>query len=185
VALIGIDNDPLVRALSRIPLSSVIHGAQTMGHTAADMLHRMLLGASLTDARILVAPAGINVQASSQHQAGYHPYVMRAQHYMRQYACQGIKTEQVADYVGVSRSSLESYFRQELGCTVHTVLLRFKLEAAKSGLVSGDRSIAEVAQASGFSSSHYMLHVFKRELGCTPAVYRDRVLRKVEPSRAI
>jgi LacI family transcriptional regulator len=184
VALIGIDNDPLVRALARIPLSSVIHGAQKMGHTAADMLNRMLLGANLADTRILVPPAGINVLASSQHQALNHPYVMLARHFMRQYACQGIKTGQIADYVGISRSSLESYFRRELGCTVHEVLLRFKLEAAKTGLESGDRSIAEVAQACGFGSRQYMVEVFKRELGCTPTMYRDSALSKGEPSRA-
>ena len=69
VALIGIDNDPLVRALAPMPLSSVIHGAQQMGRSAAHLLNRMLHGANLADTRILVPPAGINVLASSQHQA--------------------------------------------------------------------------------------------------------------------
>jgi LacI family transcriptional regulator len=69
VALIGIDNDPLVRALAPMPLSSVIHGAQKMGRTAAHMLNRMLHGANLAETRILVPPAGINVLASSRHQA--------------------------------------------------------------------------------------------------------------------
>ena len=76
----------------------------------------MLHGARLSDTRILVPPAGINVLASSKHETPKHPHVMRARHFIRQYACQGIKTGQVADYVGISRSSLESYFRQELGC---------------------------------------------------------------------
>jgi len=69
VALVSIDNDPLECALAPMPLSSVIHGAQAMGRTAAHMLNRMLLGANLADTRILVPPAGINVLASSQHQA--------------------------------------------------------------------------------------------------------------------
>ncbi|SFU81783.1 LacI family transcriptional regulator [Pseudoduganella namucuonensis] len=69
VAIIGIDDDPLVRALAPIPLSSVIHGAQKMGRTAAHMLNRMLLGANLAGIRVVVPPAGINVLASSQHQA--------------------------------------------------------------------------------------------------------------------
>jgi len=174
VALIGIDNDPLVRVLTRIPLSSVIHGAQEMGRTAAHLLDQMLHGVRLANTRILVPPAGINAFASSQHQPVRHPHVMRARHFIRQYACQGIKTHQVADYVGVSRSSLEAYFRQELGCSVHDVILRFKLDAAKAGLANGERSIAEVAQACGFTSTQYMFFVFKRELGCTPSAYRER-----------
>lgn len=174
VALIGIDNDPLVRALSPIPLSSVIQGAQEMGRTAAHLLDQMLHGARVASTRILVPPSGINALASSQHQSVRHPHVMRARHFIRQYACQGIKTHQVADHVGVSRSSLEAYFRQELGCSVHDVILRFKLGAAMAGLDSGERSIADLALRCGFNSIQYMYSVFKRELGCTPGDYRDR-----------
>ncbi|SFV13274.1 XylR family transcriptional regulator [Pseudoduganella namucuonensis] len=176
VALIGIDNDPLVRVLTRIPLSSVIQGAQEMGRTAAHLLEQMLHGVRLPNTRILVPPAGINVFASSQHQPVKHPQVMRARHFIRQYACQGIKTHQVAEHVGVSRSSLEAYFRQELGCSVHDVILRFKLDAAKAGLASAERTIADVALGCGFTSTQYMHLVFKRELGCTPRAYRDRAL---------
>jgi LacI family transcriptional regulator len=176
VALIGIDNDPLVRALTRIPLSSVMQGAQEMGRTAAHLLDQILHGMRLSNTRILVPPAGINVLASSQHEPIRHPHVMRARHFIRQYACQGIKTHQVAEYVGVSRSSLESYFRQELGCSVHDVILNAKLDAAKAGLESGQHSIADLALGCGFTSTQYMHLVFKRELGCTPRAYRDRML---------
>jgi LacI family transcriptional regulator len=175
VALIGIDNDPLVRMLTRIPLSSVIQGAHEMGRTAAGLLERMLHGAVLERPRVLVPPAGIQAAASSQHQLIRHPQVMRARHFIRQYACQGIKTHQVAEHVGVSRSSLESYFRRELGCSVHDVILRCKLDAAKAGLES-ERSIAEVALGSGFTSIQYLHLVFKRELGCTPRAYREQAL---------
>jgi LacI family transcriptional regulator len=174
VALIGIDNDPLCRILTRIPLSSVIQGAQEMGRTAAHLLDQMLNGARIGDTRILVPPAGINVLASSKHEAAKHPHVMRARHFIRQYACQGIKTGQVADYVGISRSSLESYFRQELGCSVHDEILRFKLDAATTMLARGDVGIADVALSCGFTSVQYMHAVFKRELGCTPRAYQDR-----------
>ncbi|NVM74457.1 LacI family transcriptional regulator [Duganella sp. SG902] len=175
VALIGIDNDPLVRMLTRIPLSSVIQGAQEMGRTAASLLDRMLHGVQLDSPRVLVPPAGVQSAASSQHQVIRHPQVMRARHFIRQYACQGIKTHQVAEHVGVSRSSLETYFRRELGCSVHDVILRYKLDAAKAGLES-ERSIAEVALGSGFTSIQYLHLVFKRELGCTPRAYRERAL---------
>lgn len=175
VALIGIDNDPLARMLTRIPLSSVIQGAEEMGRTAAHLLHKMLNGARLSDTRILVPPAGINVLASSRHEPLYHPHVMQARHFIRQYACQRIKTEQVADYVGISRSSLESYFRQELGCSVHDEILCFKLEAAKAILARGPCNIADIAVSCGFTSVQYMHAVFKRELGCTPREYQERI----------
>lgn len=176
VAIIGIDNDPLVRKLSRIPLSSVIQGTQEMGRAAAHLLTQMLHGVRLPDTRIVVPPAGINVLASSQYQMIKHPNVMRARHFIRQYACQGIKTEQVAEHVGMSRSSLETYFREELGCSVHELIMSVKLEAAKAALESGNCSIEAVALDSGFTSIQYLHLVFKRELGCTPRAYRERVL---------
>jgi LacI family transcriptional regulator len=176
VAVIGIDNDPLARMLTRIPMSSVIQGAQEMGRTAAHLLDQMLHGVRLPDTRILVPPAGINVLASSKHEPAKHPHVMRARHFIRQYACQGIKTDQVADYVGISRSSLESYFRQELGYSVHDEILRMRLDAATGILARGDCNLADVARKCGFTSSQYMHSVFKRELGCSPRAYQERML---------
>ncbi len=173
VAILGIDNDPLTRTLTRIPLSSVIQGTGEMGKTAAHLLHQMLRGARFPGRRILVPPVGINVLESTRHEPLSSPHVMRARHFIRQYACQGIKTEQVADYVGISRSSLEEYFRRERQCTVHQEILRHKLDAAKAMLASRDASSAEVAIRCGFTSLQYMYAVFKRELGCTPREYQD------------
>ena len=174
VAIIGIDNDPLARILTRIPMSSVIQGAQEMGRTAAHLLDQMLHGVRLPNTRILVPPSGINVLASSKHEPAKNPHVMRARHFIRQYACQGIKTDQVAEHVGISRSSLESHFRQTLGCSVHDEILRLRLEAATAILEQGACNLAEVARKCGFTSSQYMHSVFKRELGCSPRGWQER-----------
>jgi LacI family transcriptional regulator len=180
VALIGIDNDPLTRLLTPIPLSSVIQGTHEIGRTAACLLDRMLGGASRDETRILVPPAGINVSSSSSHQPGNNPRVMRARHYIRQYACQGIKGSQVASYVGIGRTSLETDFQRELGCSVHDEILRVKLDAASRMLARADRSADDVALSCGFSSSQYLLAVFKREMGCTPREYQVRA--QLEPT---
>jgi LacI family transcriptional regulator len=174
VAVVGVDNDPLARVLARIPMTSVIQGAQEIGRSAAHLLDRILHGVPLAHTRILVPPAGINVQASSQHAPPTHPHVMRARHYIRQYACQGIKTDQVADYVGISRSSLESHFRQQVGYSVLDEILRARLDAATAMLAQDDCNLADVAHKCGFTSSQYMHMVFKRELGCSPRGYQQR-----------
>jgi LacI family transcriptional regulator len=176
VALVGIDNDPLASLLTRIPLSSVIQGANEIGRTAARLLDQALHGAHPGPVRVLVQPSGINAQASSRHEPATDPHVMRARHFIRQYACQGIKTGQVADYVGISRSSLEAHFRQERNVSVHDEILRFKLDAATTLLANSSSTIAEVALSCGFTSVQYMHAVFKRELGCTPRAWQDRAL---------
>ncbi len=99
---------------------------------------------------------------------------MRALHFIRQYACQGIKTAQVASYVGISRSALEMSFRRELGRSVHDEILGFKLAAAAVALQEGAPSLAEVARRCGFTSAQYLHSVFRREFGCTPRQYQQR-----------
>ena len=173
VALIGIDNDPLTRTLTRVPLSSVIQGTETKGRTAAARLHQMLHGKPCAGTQVLVPPDAINVQASSLHQPLGHPYVMQALLFIRQYACQGIKTAQVAAYVGVSRSSLEAHFRKVRGCSVHDEILRFKLASAAKGLEDDHLAIADIAQQCGFKSAQYLHTVFRREFGCTPREYQQ------------
>lgn len=168
IAVVGIDNDPMAQLLSRIPLTSVIQGAEEMGRMAAQVLHQMLHGGDCSSTRVLVPPVGLSVQASSQHEPLRSPYVMRAKHYIRQYACLGIKTEQVADYVGISRTLLEEHFKRELKQTVHQAILEHKLEMARSMLVDNSIPLADVAVRCGFTSLQYMYAVFRREFNCTP-----------------
>jgi LacI family transcriptional regulator len=97
---------------------------------------------------------------------------MKARYFIRQHGCQGVKNEQVAEYVGVSRSTLEHCFRVELNSTVHQELLRHRLEAARELLGHTDVPIATVAERCGFSTVQYLYAVFKREIGTTPAEFR-------------
>lgn len=182
VAIVGIDNDPMAQLLTRIPLTSVIQGAEEMGRTAAHLLHKMLHGVDCSDTRVLVPPVGINVQASSKYQPLRSPHVMRACHYIRQYGCLGIKTEQVADYVGVSRTVLEEHFKRELKQTVHQAILQYKLDTARQLIADSDASLADIAVRCGFTSLQYMHTVFRREYDCTPRQYLD-LHRKTAPAR--
>jgi LacI family transcriptional regulator len=174
VAIIGIDNDTLGQHLTRIQLSSVSQGTHEMGFRAAHLLHQALGGSPVRDARLVVPPADVHPRASTARDVAHSAPVMRALHFIRQYACQGIKTDQVAETVGLSRSSLEMYFRRELKRSVHDEILQHKLRHCFRLLGETDMGIAEVARASGFRSVQYLSTVFKRELGATPASWRER-----------
>jgi LacI family transcriptional regulator len=173
VAIIGIDNDTLGQYLTRIQLSSVSQGTHDMGYRAAHLLHQALGGSPVGDVRVVVPPSSVHARASTARDVAHSAPVMRALHYIRQYACQGIKTEQVAETVGLSRSSLEMYFRRELKRSVHDEILRHKLQRCFELLGKTQMGIADVALASGFRSVQYLNTVFKRELGATPASWRE------------
>jgi LacI family transcriptional regulator len=173
VAIIGIDNDTLGQHLTRIQLSSVSQGTQDMGYRAAHLLHQALSGSPVSGVRVVVPPAGVHARASTARDVAHSAPVMRALHFIRQYACQGIKTDQVAETVALSRSSLEMYFKRELKRSVHDEILRHKLQRCFQLLGQTDMGIADVALASGFRSVQYLNTVFKRELGATPACWRE------------
>ncbi|MEO5672040.1 MAG: DNA-binding transcriptional regulator [Ramlibacter sp.] len=173
VAIIGIDNDTLGQHLTRIQLSSVSQGTNAMGQQAALLLHQSLGGSPVRAARVVVPPADVHPRASTAREVSHTAPVMRALYYIRQYACQGIKTEQVAETVGVSRSSLEMYFRRELKRSVHDEILQHKMRRSFELLQQTDLGAADVARASGFRSVQYLNAVFKRELGTTPVAWRE------------
>jgi LacI family transcriptional regulator len=174
VAIIGIGDDALLRQLDRIALSTVPPNSHEIGRSAARRLEQMMLGTLAGGSRLLVAPAAVLEQASTGHLGALHPQLMRALHFIRLHACEGIQTEQIARHVGVSRSGLESRFRRELDCSVHDAVLRSKIDAAINVLSSTQCSIAEVAERCGFTSVQYIHTVFKRELGCSPRAFQNR-----------
>ena len=64
-------------------------------------------------------------------------------------------------------------FRRELKRSVHDEILRHKLQRSFELLSGTSLGICEVAQAAGFRSVQYLNAVFKRELGATPAAWRQ------------
>jgi LacI family transcriptional regulator len=173
VAIVGIDNDTLGQQLTRIPLTSVSQGTHEMGRMAAQRMHQMLSGAPVQAGHDVVPPAGIHRRESSRREVPHGPRVMRALHFIRQYACQGVKTEQVAAYLRLSRSSLEACFRKELGRSVHDEIMAYKLSRAQALLKDTQLPASEVARQAGFGTDPYLNTVFKRELGCTPGEFRE------------
>ena len=56
VAVVGVDNDEMLCELSSPPLSSVVRDLERAGYEAATLLHRMMAGESIPDARIITLP---------------------------------------------------------------------------------------------------------------------------------
>lgn len=174
ISIIGIDNEELTRYLSRISLSSVVHGSKNMGFRAAKLLHRLLRQETLPLQRILVPPVKVIERRSSDYRSIVDPYVIQAMHFIRNNACKGIKVEQVIDYVGLSRTNLELRFKEHLGTTIHSIIHNEKIENARNLLITTSLPLSEVSRISSYPSLQYMYSVFKKEYGLTPKDYRDR-----------
>ncbi|MDY4367522.1 D-xylose utilization transcriptional activator XylR [Pectobacterium brasiliense] len=175
LCVIGIDNEDLIRYLSRVALSSVAQGTRQMGYRAAKLLHQLLLNqADVPLQRILVPPVRVVGRRSTDYRSVHDPAVIQAMHFIRYHACKGIKVEQVLDAVGISRSNLEKRFKDEVGQTIHGMIHEEKLDRARNLLISTSLSIGEISLMCGYPSLPYFYAVFKKGYDITPKEYRER-----------
>ncbi len=174
LCIIGIDNEELIQYLSRVSLSSVVQGTKRIGYQAAKLLHRLLNGLPVSNTPILIPPIHVEQRRSTDYLSLTDPLVIQAMHYIRHYATQGIKAEQVLDHLKISRSNLEQRFKTEMNKTIHQVIHEVKLARARHMLQNTDIPLQEVADICGYPSLQYFYTVFKKECGKTPKEYRDR-----------
>ncbi len=78
----------------------------------------------------------------------------------------------MARTAGVSVSRLHALFREELDASPHGWLLDCRLKRACTLLAGTDRTVAEIALATGFSEQSALTRAMRRMLDTTPAAYR-------------
>lgn len=86
---------------------------------------------------------------------------------------ESLTLEQLAQVFHYERSYLGKCLSEVTGKTFSEIIACIKLEKAKSYLIETDLKIEEIALLSGYSSSDYFSHSFKREVGISPKKYRD------------
>jgi AraC-like DNA-binding protein len=103
--------------------------------------------------------------------------VRKGMAYLHEHYGESLTRDSIARYVGVSEDYLTRCFQQELRMPPMTYLTRYRINQAKTLLAAGERSVAdgsvaEVAEAVGFSGEVYFSRVFRREVGVAPGAYR-------------
>ena len=172
VAVLGVDNDELLCALSPPPLSSVILNGRRTGWQGAETLTRLMAGEKVSGDVHLVPPLGIATRQSTDTLAVADPQLSRALRFIREQACDGIGVADILQHSPMARRSLENRMRDTIGRTPNEEIMRVKLARARQLLVGTELSLGEVAMRCGFRYSEYFSVVFKREVGITPGDYR-------------
>lgn len=174
VAVLGVDNDPLLCNLCTPPLSSVAPDARRTGYVAAELLDQMIAGAAVPPRAHLLPPLGVETRQSTDILAVEDPEVAAALRVIRERARDGITVQDVLREIPVSRRVLEAKFRKLVGRTPHAEILRVRLHRVQQLLLQTDLPIADVARRAGFDHAEYLTVAFKRELGLTPSEFRTQ-----------
>jgi len=174
VVVLGVDNDELICELATPSLSSIVQGTEEIGYRAARLLNALMHRRNQQVTHILVDPVTIVERASTDLIATSNRVVADALRVIRQQACDGIGVSQVARAIGVSRSTLDTHFRREVGRSVHNEILRVRVNTARTLLATTDLPLGEIARRAGFCHAQYLSSIFRRKCGQTPGDYRRR-----------
>lgn len=99
-------------------------------------------------------------------------YVEQIQNYVRQHYVDGFTSVQIQEACGLSYKYAGTLFKEVTGQTIKEYQCTLKLRKAEQLLKETDKSIAEVAQLTGFSDMFYFSKIFHKKKGCPPGEYR-------------
>ncbi|MFM9952570.1 MAG: substrate-binding domain-containing protein [Opitutaceae bacterium] len=171
VAVLGVDNDEVLCALSPPPLSSITLNPRRAGWEAAALLSRLMRGELLPPAAHLIPPVAIATRQSTDILAVHDPKIASALRYIREHACAGIGVGEVLRHCPMARRALENRFARLLGRTPGEEILRVQLNRVKELLIGTKLPIWEIAGRTGFGPE-YLSVVFQRQFKTTPSRFR-------------
>ncbi len=110
--------------------------------------------------------------AESKKLLNYSKEVCMAIGYIKKNISKVKEVMDVVSYIGVSRTTLLTKFKKEVGENLGSYINNEKLKEAKILLKYSDKSVLEISLALGYSSQSYFQNSFKEAFGITPRAYR-------------
>lgn len=108
----------------------------------------------------------------AQHTAAATGYYEKAMWYIRAQLQGGVTVQQVADFVGLSRSQLFRAFKAASGVSPSAAIAHARAAMAKGMLKHSDLSLVQIALSCGYASAAHFCTAFRRDTGLSPSAYR-------------
>lgn len=172
VAVMGIDNDPLICENTVPTLTSLDSDFERSGYIAAEMLDSVMnkavgRGEIRTFAAMHVVRRGSTRMMKRQDEA-----VLKALEFIREKVADGISPRDVVERIGGSRRRAECRFRDLVGRSIGEELLAVRLETAKKLLAAPGLPIGLISARCGYSHDSTLRRVFKSATGMSLGEYR-------------
>ncbi len=82
---------------------------------------------------------------------------------------------EIAAAVGMSMYHFSRLFKQSTGLPPHQYITNYRIERAKKLLARTEETINQICQEVGFQNQSHFTNVFRKLMGITPKVYREKV----------
>lgn len=103
-----------------------------------------------------------------------HRYKKIEEYIRENYMDPKLNVNMLADVFQINRSWLSKAFRESTGISVSDYIIKHRIEKAKE-LLQTDMTIAQIAEATGFSGAVLYCRVFKKQEGITSQQYRQLI----------
>jgi AraC family transcriptional regulator len=84
----------------------------------------------------------------------------------------GIRSQDLACLVNLSRSHFSKAFKSSAGVTPHTYITRRRIELAREMMCASDQALAQIAVVCGWSDQSHFCRVFRHVEGLSPHEWR-------------
>ena len=176
LAVLGVDNDPLVCSFVTPSISSIDNSGHRVGTAAVAVLSRMMRSkaARKNPPAIRVKPGEVVLRRSTEMYAFAQKWISDALVYISRNVEKRLTAEDITAFVGKSLPMVEDGFRKALGRTIQQELIESRLSAAKRLLSNTELPVAEIVARSGFASAQYFCRVFKAVTGLSAERWREQ-----------
>ncbi|MGD0339129.1 MAG: DNA-binding transcriptional regulator [Bacteroidota bacterium] len=165
VAVIGVDNDPLICELEDPPLTSIALNVESAGFEAAKLLDQLMNKKKIVGSQIMVTPSHIVQRQSSDILAVDDAEVAQAIHYIMNNAKNKILVQDVVKATSISRRSLEKRFRKSFHRSIYNEIQQVRVELISKLLIGTDLPISQITSAFNFTDCEHISRFFKKEKG--------------------
>ena len=172
IAVIGVDDDPLLCETASPAITSIAMDTEDAGYRAAAALDEAMRGRRPADPVVLFRGVRVVPRASTARFVGRDPLVARARAAIASVASARLSVSALLAELGVSRRTLELRFRAETGTTPGRALADERLRRARELLRTTPMTQEAVAAACGFCDASHMGHLFRDRFGAPPSAFR-------------
>lgn len=113
-----------------------------------------------------------------KHDSEHNRYVERAKEYVAEHIDESIRVVQIGEALGINENYLTGLFHKYEGITLQHYIRKEKVRQAKELLLYSSYSCSEIAYLLCFSTQSHFSSAFKREVGMTPAKYRESKIQR-------
>lgn len=113
-----------------------------------------------------------------KHDSEHNRYVERAKEYVAEHIDESIRVVQIGEALGINENYLTGLFHKYEGITLQHYIRKEKVRQAKELLLYSSYSCSEIAALLCFSTQSHFSSAFKREIGMTPAKYRESKIQR-------